>query len=130
MCHLLPHSSLTPLQSKFQADYPLSRRYIHFKLNMPGIRLQREQDEFVVSTLEISMSASVNVGSVFFLLKLIAIHAKLGQLGPESSCTVCLGGETEEGDGGRRVTSSKPIFIRHGEITGPQGSLGKEALLF
>jgi len=98
MCYLLPPSSLTPLQSKFQADYPLSRRYIRFKLNMPGIELQREQGEFVVSTLEISVSASVSFGSLFFLLKLIAIHAKLEQLGPECSRAVVLAEGTGEWD--------------------------------
>lgn len=102
MCHLLPLSSLTPLQSKFQADYPLSRRYIRFKLNMPGIRLQREQGEFIVSTLEISMSASVHFGSLFFLLKLIAIHTKLEQLGPESSYAMVLGERTREWDRGEK----------------------------
>lgn len=105
MCHLLPPSSLTPLQSKFQADHPLSRRYIHFKLNMPGIGLQREQGEVIVSTMEISMSASVNSGSLFFLLKLFSLHAELEQRGPESSCSVVLGEGTEKGDKGDKQTN-------------------------
>lgn len=109
MCHLLPPSSLTSLQSKFQAEYPLSRRYIHFKLNMPGIGLQREQGEFVVSTLEISMCAGVNFGSLFFLPKLIAILTKLEQLGPESSSAVKLGertGEVNRGEKGNQQQAS------------------------
>lgn len=63
---------------------------------MPGIGLQREQGEFVVSTLEISVSASVNFGSLFFLLKMIAIHAKLDQLGLESSRMLVLSEGTGE----------------------------------
>lgn len=102
MGHLLLLSSLTPLQSKFQADSPLSRRYIHFKLNMPGIGLQREQGEFVVSILEISMSASVNFGSLVFLLKIIAIHAKLGQLGLESSRMLVPSEGTREWNKGKK----------------------------
>jgi len=129
-CCLQPHSSLTPLQPKFQAEQALSRRYIHFKLNMPGIGLQREQDEFVVSTVEIPLSPSVNVGSVFFLLKLIAIRAKLGQLGPESSCAVGPGGGMRRETGEKRVTSSKPAFIRHGKTTGPWENSGKGGLVW
>lgn len=69
---------------------------------MPGIGLQREQGEFVVSTLEISVPASVNFGSLFFLLKLIAIHAKPVQLGSESSRVVVLGEGTGEWDRGEK----------------------------
>lgn len=42
------------------------------------------------------MSASVNFGSLFCLLKLIANHAKIEQLVPESSDEVVLGEGTGE----------------------------------
>lgn len=67
---------------------------------MPRIRLEEEQGKFVVSTLEISMSAPVNFGSLFFLLKLITNHAKIEQLRPESSDAVVLGEGTGEWDRG------------------------------